>query len=63
MIQEPGFAAPANASTIKRLGYKSYTLESKKREQEKQRDVGKISAAEMVDKVNREAMFMYMAMR
>lgn len=58
MIQEPGIAAPAT----KRSGSKSYTLESKKRKQQS-RDVGKISAAEMVDKVNREAMFMYMAMR
>lgn len=62
MIQEPGIAAPANASTSKRSESKSYTLESKKREQQS-RNVGKISAAEMVDKVNREAMFMYMAMR
>lgn len=62
MIQEPGIAAPANASTSKRSQSKSYTLESKKREQQS-RDVGKNSAAEMVDKVNREAMFMYMAMR
>lgn len=62
MIQEPGIAAPANASTSKRSQSKSYTLESKKRKQQS-RNVGKISAAEMVDKVNREAMFMYMAMR
>lgn len=62
MIQEPGIAAPANASTSKRSQSKSYTLESEKRKQQS-RNVGKISAAEMVDKVNREAMFMYMAMR
>jgi len=62
MIQEPGIAAPANASTSKRSQSKSYTLESKRRKQQS-RNVGKISAAEMVDKVNREAMFMYMAMR
>jgi hypothetical protein len=62
MIQEPGIAAPANASTSKRSQSKSYTLESKRRKQQS-RNVGKISAAEMVDEVNREAMFMYMAMR
>lgn len=58
MIQETGI----QASTIKRSQSKSYTLESEKRDQQS-RDVGEISAAEMVDKVNREAMFMYMAMR
>lgn len=58
MIQEPSI----QASTIKRSGYKFFTSAAKKRKQQS-RDVGKMSAAEMVDEVNREAMFMYMAMR